>query len=429
MQSVPLTRVEVPDYNLGLRGKLLRGEKTSSDSALAFCSILYGLTLTDRVVDNSFSNANNGYPDHALRIWEDTRIALPWRNNTSAVIADLIGEDGNPFPASPRGALLRLTERYQALELTPVLGYEFEFWVFHDDDPERPDGVMRPLGRVSDAYNWTRMASAADLVEEFISRMDAVGIPVEAFHTELGPGLFEFALAPLPAVQAADAAVRAKLYMRELCSERGLAASFMAKPFGSESGAGGHVHSSIVRNTQNVFAEQPGVLSTEGERYLGGLLHTMSDFMVLFAPHVNSYKRIDPAQYVSSTPSWGMDDRSSACRLLLSNQKAARVEHRIAGADVSPYFSAAALLAGGIYGLENKLDLDAVTARVQADSLPTDLRSAADKFGNSELARELFEDLFVEAVTASRLDEVTEYETWLRTHITSWERSRHLERH
>ncbi|OIH84946.1 glutamine synthetase [Arthrobacter sp. UCD-GKA] len=424
---VPLTRLEIPDYALGIRGKMLRSEKTRPDSLSNFSSILYGLSLPDSVTDNAFSNATNGYPDSSLRIDEETRVTLPWRDETEAVIADLVTNDGEPFGASPRGALQRVVERYLKRGLTPVLGYEFEFWIFHDEDRGRRDGETEGLGRVKNAYSLSRIAGAADLIEEFVARMQHIGIEVETFHSELGPGLFEFTLSPQPALRAADNAARAKQYMRELCAERGLAASFMAKPFGGESGAGGHIHSSLMAGGRNIFAEEPGRLSETARQYLAGLLATMSDFTALFAPYVNSYKRFAPDMYVANRPSWGNDDRSVACRTLTSNVSAARVEHRISGADTSPYFSALGVLAGGIHGIENSLDLDE-TAKTGAP-LPTELSEATEKFANSPIAKELLGEIFVGAVHQLQRTEIREYEQWLRTNITSWERSRHLEHH
>jgi glutamine synthetase len=425
---VPLTRLEVPDYNMGLRGKVVRSEKTSPDSLATFCTILYGFSLRDEVTDTSFSSGENGYPDAALRFDESTRVTLPWRGSTDAIIADLTGPDGTPFGASPRGALQRVLERYARRDLTPVLGYEFEFWVFHDEDRDRAPGETEGLGRVINAYSLSRIAGAADLFEEFVARMEHVGVHVEAVHSELGPGLFEFTLAPQPALQAADGAARAKQYLRELCAERGLGASFMAKPFGSESGAGGHIHSSLASGGSNVFAAEPGVLSDTARHYLAGLLATMPDFTALFAPYVNSYKRIDPTQYVSDRPTWAIDDRSAACRALLSTIPSARVEHRIAGADTSPYFSAAGLLAGGIHGIENGLDLDEIAAE-GVSRLPDTLPKATDAFSGSRVARELLGDLFVDTVSAVQRTEARDYEAWLRSNITGWERARHLEHH
>lgn len=425
--SISLTRVEVPDYHFGHRGKVYRSDKAAPGEASAFCTILYDLDLVDGVTDTSFSSAQNGYPDSPLQLDESTRIDLPWLERTQAVIGDQYDADGQVFGASPRGALQRVLQRYDAVGITPVLGYEFEFWIFHDDDRGRPDGEIEPLGRLISAYSLGRMAGASSLFLEFVDRMSQIGIPIEMIHSEQGPGLFEFTLSPLPALQAADAATRAKTYMRELCAERGLAASFMAKPFGAESGAGGHVHSSLVSDGRNIFADAPGVLSQTAKHYLAGLLTTMPDFMGLFAPYVNSYKRIDPTQFVADRPSWAVDDRSTTCRTLLASTKAARVEHRVPGADTSPYFSAAAILAGGILGIEQQLDLDEAVER--AVKLPTSLSEAAERFASSEIAQQVFDPKFIEAVSTGQRTEARDYENWLRTNITSWERSRHLERH
>src|SRR5690606_3121518 len=131
--------------------------------------------------------------------------------------------------------------------------------------------------------------------------------------------------------------------------------------------------------------------------------------------------------YVANRPSWGVDDRSASCRTLLSSLPAARVEHRVSGADTSPYFSAAGILAGGLHGIESELDLDA--AADAAVSLPSSLTAATDRFEASEIARGAFGDLFVDAVAAVQRSEVRDYESWLRSNITEWERARHLEHH
>lgn len=426
-RSVPLTRVEVPDYSLGLRGKFMRRDAAQAGAAARFCTIVYGLSLTDAVADNSFSSSQIGYPDRPLAFDESTRVDLPWQPNMEAVIADLVEVDGSPFGASPRGTLKKVLDRYEARGLTPVLGYEFEFWVFHDTDRTRPSGTTEALGRQTNAYNMQRIAAAREVIGEFMWRMGQIGVHVEAFHSELGPGLFEFTLAPETALQAADNAVRAKQYMRELCAEHGLAASFMAKPFGMESGAGGHAHSSLMRHGENIFAEEPGKMSATGQHYLAGLIATMPDFTALFAPYINSYKRIDPSQFVADRASWALDNRGSSCRLLLGSLPAARVEHRVPGADTSPYFSALGILAGGIHGIERELALEDVTR--QAQSLPTELTEATQVFQESAVAREMLGDMLIEGVTKMQEAEARDYAQWLRANITDWERARHLEHH
>ncbi|WP_431959258.1 glutamine synthetase family protein [Mycobacterium sp. smrl_JER01] len=418
-----MTQVEVPDYDLGIRGKLVRAEKTVDPTGLAFCTIVYGLSLADEVTDTPYSNAANGYPDALLTPDESTRVELGWRPGTDAVIADLVAADGTPVEMSPRHCLRALVERYAERGLEPVLGFEFEFWVFQDGPDE--DGTRRPLGSTENAYSLTRMAQMQLLAVEFIDRMHSIGIEIEMFHTELGPGFFEFTMAPAPACRAADAAVRARQYLRELCAERGLHASFMAKPFGDKSGAGGHVHSSLNRDGVNIFSTGPGLLSTEASHYLAGLLAGMADTTVLFNPYVNSYKRIDPQMFTPTAATYGYDDRAAACRLILNDAKSARVEHRRPGADTSPYLTAAALLAAGLHGLEGNLSLPAEGE--EPAPLPGDLPAALDTFQSSVWLPDLVGKAFCASFAATRRAEAERYAHWLRTTITSWELTRHLE--
>lgn len=417
--TVAMTQLEVADYDLGLRGKLVRSNKTRGGSALAFCTIVYGLSLTDDVTDTPFSSAANGYPDAALVPDEATRIPLPWRAGTDAVIADLVDADGRPLDLSPRAVLGTLTERYAELGLTPVLGFEYEMWIFS------ADAGHAPHGRTENAYSLTRCAEINCLATEFVNRMDQIGIEVEMFHAELGPGFFEFTLAPATAVTAADHAVRARQYLRDLCAERGLHASFMAKPFADKSGAGGHVHSSLDRDGANVFSDGAGGLSAEGRHYLAGLLAGMADTAVMLNPNINSYKRIDPEMFTPSSASWGYDDRGTAARVLLTDPKSARVEHRRPGADANPYIVATALLASGLHGLREQLPLPGPDT--DPPDLPGDLGTALAQFESSPWVADLLGKPFCTSFAATRRAELQRYERWLRTTITEWELHRHLE--
>lgn len=421
---VAMTQLEVPDYDLGIRGKLVRATKTHHPTSLAMCTIVYGLSVADEVTDTPFSSAANGYPDARLVPDESTRITLGWRRGIDAVIADLVGVDGKPIEMSPRSALQGLLRSYAELDLQPVLGFEYEMWLFHDAPCDTAAG-RRPFGATENAYSLTRSTEVEALATGFIDRMDSVGITVEMFHSELGPGFFEFTLAPAPALQAADNAVRARQYLRDLCAERGLHASFMAKPFADKSGAGGHVHSSLARDGVNVFCDQPRQLSREGQNYVAGLLTGMPDTTVMLNPYVNSYKRIDPEMFTPGVATWGYDDRSTACRIILNDTASARVEHRRPGADASPYLVAAALLACGLRGLTEGLELPGPGEA--AATLPADLHSAVAAFEESVWLAELLGKSFCTCFAATRRAEARRYDEWLRQTITSWELNRHLE--
>lgn len=436
MTRVALAQLEVPDYNLGIRGKLLRAEKLKKSSRTAFCTIVYGLDPVDGVADTPFSSAANGYPDAFALPDQSTRVELYWRPGTEAVLADLVDEQGAPLPESPRATLSRVVDGFASLDLSPVLGFEYECHVMHADDEvfrRRDFGSLRSLGRVDNAYSLGRLAETAALFEEFVDRMDSVGVPIEACHSELGPGFLEFALAPLPARAAADAAVRSRQYFRDLCAERGLHATFMAKLRMDTSGAGGHVHQSVERHGTNQFSDGRGGLSDLGRHYLGGLLATMRDSTALLNPFMNSYKRLNAGFFVAERASWGWDNRNAACRVIHNAGSAAtRIEHRRPGADANPYLVAAGMLAGGLHGLSESIEpgpaLDAGSdGGAAGEGLPSNLTDAATAFQASEVLRKLLGERFVDCYAATRAAEVAAFSAWWTSTITDWELSRYLE--
>ncbi|CAB4949224.1 unannotated protein [freshwater metagenome] len=435
MSAVRMTQLEVPDYTLGLRGKMLRPEKLEAGST-AFCTIIYGLDPVDGVAETPLSSAANGYPDAFAVVDESTRVPLAWRPGTDAVIADLHDETGTILGESPRGVVQRLIAEFGELGLAPVLGFEYECYVMYADDATlraHDYRSLRPLGRVDNAYSLSRVADASSLLSEFVDRMESVGIPVEAVHSELGPGFFEYALAPMDALRATDSAVRARQYFRDLCAERGLLATFMAKFRGGASGSGGHVHQSLSRNGVNVMSDGAGGLSDVGRHYLAGLLSTMGDFTALFNPLLNSYKRISAGFFVSENASWGWDNRNAACRVVANaGSGATRIEHRRPGADANPYLLAAGMLAGGLVGVRGALDPGA-PLEVGADAtatgavLPRDLRVATQALDTSVVARQLLGDPLVDCFVATRNAELAAFDHWWDTTITDWELRRYLE--
>jgi glutamine synthetase len=426
LPSVPTVRLEIPDFDHGLRGKFVRSEKIADGAQPAMCTIMYGLSVCDEVVDTPLSSAENGYPDAFTRPDLSTLVDIPWRPRTQAVIADMVDEHGELLPESPRTAIHHLLQGYGQLGLEPIMGFEYEAYVMAADG-------RAPLGRTVSAYSLLRIAEISDLADVFMARMEAIGSPIEAFHSELGPGFFEFALAPAPALQAADRAARARQVFRELCAERGLLATFMAKLHIAESGSGGHVHQSLNRDGVNVFSDGPGRLSPLGSSYVAGLVASMGDLTLLFNPYINSYKRLGAAFFVAIRATWGLDNRNAACRTILtSGAKGARVEHRRPGADASPYLVAAGMLAGGLYGLRGNLDPGPpleVGADVSAagSPLPASLNEAISVFEHSTLAREYLSDRFVDTYVATRKGEQEAFDRWFNGTITDWELNRYPE--
>jgi len=434
-------QLEMPDLNGLLRGKITGLGKGLSPSGTSMSTLTLCGRSGDKLSSTPFSNVNLGFPKMAAKPDYRTLRRLPWTGDMVSVMFDFFMNDGTPCPVDTRHVLRRLVQECAQIDIQPLVALEFEVYVYHADealDAQRwPD--LKPFGRTLDFYYLTRFPSYIDLAKEFLGRMRDIGIEIEAFHTEYGRGMFEYMLSPMPPVEAADAAARAKLYFKQLCAERGLAASFMAAPRISEgdSASGLHHNISLWRNGTNICwdPEQQGLSSTA--RHFGaGMLETLPDLHVLFRPWVNSYRRMDPDAWSPVSASWALDNHTAAIRIVhgADPAKLSRFEHRVPGADINPYLTIAAMLAGGLHGIRNELEPPAYgTGNVTKDDrftkLATNLGAALEQFEQSAVARQLFGSLLVEHFAATRRDEWRDFVTWCCANevdaaedkVTSWE--------
>ena len=448
MEAARMVQLEVPDLDGGLRAKLVSPAKALSQAGAAMCTIMFGLTQADDVYESPASSAANGYPDLVMRPDMATLRALPWCEATVAVLCDLYGGDGavsEPeglkgapqasgealFPLAPRTVLRTVVERCADLGFEARFAAEWEFCVVHRDDAAHPAGLV-PLGRTMNAYSALRLRELRPLAQAFFERMEGVGIAVEAVHTELGHGMVEFALAHAPAMEAADHAARAKAYLKELCGERGLVATFMPKWRTGAPTSGCHFHQSLWRDGCNEFAGPGGTLSPLARHYLAGQLATMTDFGALFNPSVNAFRRLQPGTWTPATASWGVDNRTAAIRAITGSPKAVRLEHRRPGADVNPYLAIAAMLAGGLHGIAGKLEPpEPATADAYADArfprLPATLADAIAALRDSPVAPDLLGREFVRHYLLSREVELRLWREWETAQVTEWEQRRYFE--
>ena len=435
-REVRYGRVEVPDLDGSMRAKLVRLDKALGADGVALCSIAFGLTVADDVYESPALSYANGFPDLWAHGDPATVRVLPWRPNVASVICDLRSPDGTAFPLAPRGVLRAVTERCARLGYEPRFAVEFEACILHADTELIAAGrhhELRPAGRTVNAYSALRLADVGELGQEFMDRMSAIEIGVDSFHTELGGGMVEFALAHAPALEAADRAARAKAYFKELCAERNLVATFMAKWKPADPGCGAHVHQSLWRNGQNAFAGDRDGLSDLARHYAAGQLATMPAFTALFNPNVNSYRRIGVAGWTPENATWGIDNRTAALRAIAApGPKAARLEHRRPGADANPYLMIAAMLAGGLYGIETAAEPPEPARGNAAEDprsapLPGSLPDAIAALRGSDLARELLGREFVDHFALSRQVEWDLWAQWSSAQVTEWELRRYFE--
>ncbi len=287
---------------------------------------------------------------------------------------------------------------------------------------------LTPLSPGMYGYSVLRASQNAPIVLDLIDQLTAFDIPLDGFHTETGPGVYEAAIAVDKCVAAADKAALFKTAVKEIAARHGVIPTFMAKWNADLPGSSGHLHQSLYTPTdgRNLFFED-GASSALMRHYLAGLVSLLPEFMAMIAPSINSYKRTVPGTWAPINSSWGSDNRTTAVRTIPGSAKSTRIELRLAAADMNPYLAMAASLAAGIEGIERKLEPPApVTNGYAVDAgerLPRDLGEAVGRFRASEAARKWFGEQFVEHYVATREWEIRQY----HRHVTDWELSRYFE--
>ncbi len=379
-----------------------------------------------------FPRKEQGFPDIFARPDLGTARRLPWHPGTAAVLGDFHLPGGTGVPLDPRIVLRRLIERARSHGFEPKIGMEYEFYVFRGDLAALKESGWRlePIRARPYTYGVYGGSLDEDLIGGIRHQLAVAGVRIEACNPETGPGQFELNIHYDDALKAADDAFVYKNGIKEIAAQRGLMASFMAKPRRDWAGSSCHVHQSLWEAGANAFfAREPGRgLSELGQHYTAGLLSTMREFTALFAPTPNSFKRFTPYSWAGTSVSWSHDNRSTGLRAITPHPDEARVEHRLPGADTSPYVVIAACLAGGLHGIEQKIPL---TPAYEGDayatddlaSVPSSLEEALDLLDASEVAREMLGADFVQHYAAMKRFEAEKY----RQQVSEWEVRRYAE--
>ena len=356
-------QLEMPENNGYLCGKYLPLEKAFAPHGSGIATLILTFKSGGNVCFTSpFSNWENGFPKFVAMPDLATAVALPWKQDVAAVLCDYYMDDGTPAAVSPRQILKNAEESLATLGYSARVALEYEMYIVREDDALMRAGrfgELQSFGREWDAYSISRSPPFDDLAREFMRRCEAAEIPVEAFHTELGHGMFEYTFVPQSPVKAADAAVRAKLYLRQLCAERGLVATYMTAKFvdTGDSFCGCHHNFSLARGAHNAFwDESSGDLSVVARYAAAGMLKTMPAYNIIFKPWVNSFRRMNRLLWNPENASWAKDNHMAGIRVVTGAvpEKMTRFEHRAPGSDINPYLSIAALVLGAIEGLKDK---------------------------------------------------------------------------
>ncbi|OGO52106.1 MAG: hypothetical protein A2148_09590 [Chloroflexi bacterium RBG_16_68_14] len=400
------------------------------------CDVIFGWDIQEQLIDGlALGSAASGYADIVMRPDLSTFRLVPWEAGSAAVVCDYFSEDGGPLGASPRQVLRRVIERAEASGYRPRMAAEFEVRFFREDQQSlRAKGYagLQPLSPGLNCYSIHHASLDEDLIGGIRRQMIEFAVPVEGYNREHGEGMYEINLHYADALTAADCALLYKSGSKEIAAAGGVVPTFMAKYSDRLDGCSGHLHQSLwsLDGERSLFWNEaaPHHASELMRAYLAGVLATLPELMLMYAPNVNSYKRFVVGSWAPTNVTWGFENRTTALRVIASSAAACRIENRVPGADVNAYLGFAASLAGGLYGLERGLTCpppitgDAYRA-ADVLKLPGTLTEAVERFAASALAREYFGDAFVDHYARMRQWEVECF----RRAVTDWERQRYFE--
>jgi len=402
------------------------------------CNYLLAVDVEMNTVSGfDMSSWEQGYGDFVLAHDLSTLRRVPWEPATVLVQCDLEWLDGRPVVASPRQVLRRQIERLGEHGLVAVAGTELEFMVFdtsYDDASRRGYRDLETSTRFNVDYALAGTASAEPLIRRLRNEMTDAGMVVESSKGECNLGQFEVAFLYADALTTADNHSVYKWGAKTIAAQEGMSVTFMAK-FDEREGSSCHVHLSVREAATNapVMAGDSSAtttvsgLSPLGQRFLAGQQATLREMTLLLAPNVNSYKRFQPGTFAPTSVAWGRDNRTCALRVV-GEGSSLRVENRVPGGDANPYLALAAVIAGGLHGIEHELDLEPEFVGNAYESggpaVPTTLGDAADLFADSAVARAAFGDDVVDHYTHAARVEVAAF----AAAVTDWERTRCFER-
>jgi len=427
-----------------------------------FCSVIFGWDIHDTVYSQELliSTRANGYRDILASIDLSTFRRIPWEDNIPFFLVSFLDpETQEPICVCPRGVVKKVVQRAQSQGWEPIAGCEYEYFQFKETPntvAEKRFTDLQPLTSGMHGYSLLRTQLNTEYFHDIFDKSVGFKVPIEGHHTETGPGVYETALAYAPALRMADNAILFKFLAKSVGLKHGIIPSFMAKPWGNLPGCSGHIHVSLRgADGKNVFAVSNSELQTGregaayndtrfmsqiGEWFLAGVLDGLPDIMPTLVPTINGYKRLvgGEAFWAPNAVTYGYDSRGASVRIISPPSvppSATRLEIRVPGADMNPFFALSAIFSLGLRGIEKQLKLtvppislmtseDKKTGKVTM--LPQSLEEATARMMKpNSIAREdaVFGNDFVDHFGGTREHEVR---LW-NAAVTNWEVERYLE--
>lgn len=426
-----ITEVEcvTPDFTGIARGKIVPREKFNEDEGMRLPQVVLVQTVTGEYAEDITPTTD---PDMVLIPDPNTIRLVPWAKDPVAqVIHDCFHFDGTPIELSPRHVLKRVLKLYEEKGWEPVVAPEMEFYIVDiNRDPDLP--LQPPLGRTGrpetgrKAYSIDAVNEYDDLFEDVYDYCDAQGLQIDTLIHEIGACQMEINFLHGNALELADQIFLFKRTVREAAIRHQMYATFMAKPMENEPGSAMHIHMSVVDKTtgENIFSKPDGEPSALFYQSIAGMQKYFPAVISLFAPFVNSYRRLTRYYAAPINVQWGFDNRTCGIRVPYSTPAARRIENRVPGVDCNPYLALAATLACGYLGIIEQLNpSEPLTG--DAYSLPfafeRGLEGAIAVLADCKPISDVLGEKFIKAYCAVKQAEYVEYakviSPWERKHL------------
>ncbi len=428
--TVDTVLLAIADMEGRLQGKRLTATHFLDDvleHGAEGCNYLLAVDVDMETVGGyAMASWERGYGDFEMKPDLDTLRPVPWHEGTVMLLADLQWADGSEVVASPRQILRRQLARLSERGLTAAAATELEFIVFNDTYEDAWRGAYRdlePANLYNIDYSLLGSARVEPLIRRLRNEMAAAGMAVENSKGECNLGQHEVNFRYGEALEAADGHVIYKNGAKEIAAQEEMSITFMAK-FNEREGSSCHIHCSLANEGGgNAFAADRQLF----ERFVAGQLAAMRELTLLYAPHVNSYKRFAAGSFAPTAVAWGNDNRTCSLRAV-GHGEGLRIENRLPGADVNPYLALAAMIAAGLNGIDSELALEAPldgnAYTADKPHVPSNMYEARDLFAASAIARDSFGQEVVDHYLNRAQVELDAFES----SVTDWERFRGFER-
>ena len=400
------------------------------------CNYLLATDLEMTTPDGYAStNWASGYGDYVMKPDLSTIRPVTWLEGTAMVLCDILDHHNyEPVPHSPRAMLKKQIAKLEALGFEAKMATELEFFLFENSlDEIRKSGFrdLKPISGYNEDYHIFQTTKEEGIMRPIRNHLFAAGLPIENSKGEAEAGQEELNIRYSPALDCADYHSIAKHAIKEIAWLHGHAATFLPKWHKDRIGSSSHVHQSLWKDGEAAFFDKSRThgMSVLMGHYMAGLIKYAPDYTYFLAPYVNSYKRFSKGTFAPTKTVWSVDNRTAGFRLCGEGTKGVRIECRIGGSDLNPYLAQAAMLAAGIKGIEDALELAPPTTGdiyqdAKAADIPQTLRAATETLRASTLLREAMGDEVVDHYTHAAVWEQDEFDRA----VTDWEIARGFER-